>query len=438
MDDLASTEATGTKRKIECFIIKDGVEKKAELEDLIPMLGDMGIQYVFKEAYNRLYLPYALAFMPEEIKRMVYGNLFKRIRGKVENEVNTIEAKYKKGDRYITEEKENLISLISSYRNSSWLYEAPLVWKEADTKSKTQATEPGNIRPPIFERRSFSEAITSTEIKHPLINVMPKENSISYLSFCNYYYTLVDTILRFHQEARREGLLSLEDEIECIDTCFFKEGIRLVVDGTDSEDIREYLTLKIEREQNYYKKNLMEVAMQGIIGIQTGERTENLCIRLASMVNIKGNPLDAAYTKYIAGDYEAFEHIDFKAALKPEEEREEIRFIKRVFEISEAALNNGFLEVEKRLNNDAVASKDVFEYGLSLIIDGWKYADIEEILNRFIDRESDPMRKNLSLAKKHAVKLINDGYNPKSAAMMLTTYFNDDVTRDLLSALDGI
>lgn len=47
------------------------------------------------------------------------------------------------------------------------------------------------------------------------------------------------------KKARREGLLSLEDEITKIEDNFLKKGLQMVVDGIEPETIREILELEI-------------------------------------------------------------------------------------------------------------------------------------------------------------------------------------------------
>jgi len=48
----------------------------------------------------------------------------------------------------------------------------------------------------------------------------------------------ISSLISFSERARREGLLVLEDEIEDVQDDFLKNGIQLVVDGTDPEIIR--------------------------------------------------------------------------------------------------------------------------------------------------------------------------------------------------------
>ncbi len=52
---------------------------------------------------------------------------------------------------------------------------------------------------------------------------------------------IIKTLVSFSEKSRREGLLSLEDDVESLTDEFFKQGIRLVVDGTDPDVIKAIL-----------------------------------------------------------------------------------------------------------------------------------------------------------------------------------------------------
>lgn len=55
----------------------------------------------------------------------------------------------------------------------------------------------------------------------------------------------VDTVVRLAERARREGLLSLEDEARKIEDPFLREGLQAAIDGTDPEDLRMILEDRI-------------------------------------------------------------------------------------------------------------------------------------------------------------------------------------------------
>ncbi len=52
---------------------------------------------------------------------------------------------------------------------------------------------------------------------------------------------LILILVNFSERARREGLLSLEDDLGQLDEPFLRKGIQLVVDGTDPELVRNIL-----------------------------------------------------------------------------------------------------------------------------------------------------------------------------------------------------
>jgi chemotaxis protein MotA len=60
-------------------------------------------------------------------------------------------------------------------------------------------------------------------------------------------------LVRFAERARRDGLLVLEDEVSGVDDEFLKRGIRLAVDGTDPEMVREILATEIHFLQTRHK-----------------------------------------------------------------------------------------------------------------------------------------------------------------------------------------
>jgi chemotaxis protein MotA len=56
---------------------------------------------------------------------------------------------------------------------------------------------------------------------------------------------IIQKFVELSIKARREGLLSLENEVETIDEDFIKNGIQMVVDGIEPETIRDIMELEI-------------------------------------------------------------------------------------------------------------------------------------------------------------------------------------------------
>ncbi len=88
---------------------------------------------------------------------------------------------------------------------------------------------------------------------------------------------LITTLCGFAEKARREGLLSLERETASIDDEFVRQGIQLVVDGTDPALVRDILETQIDFTDQRHKigADIFEAAggyspTMGIIGTVMG------------------------------------------------------------------------------------------------------------------------------------------------------------------------
>ncbi|MDH7578067.1 MAG: flagellar motor protein [Bacillota bacterium] len=68
------------------------------------------------------------------------------------------------------------------------------------------------------------------------------------------YVSLIQEIVRLADQARREGLLSLEQSLQEIEDPFLKLGLQLVIDGTEGTLLRDLLEMEVycmeERHQN--------------------------------------------------------------------------------------------------------------------------------------------------------------------------------------------
>lgn len=66
---------------------------------------------------------------------------------------------------------------------------------------------------------------------------------------------IINTLVRYAEKARREGLLALEDEITDSSDEFLKKGIQLVVDGTDPELVKNILEIEIGFLEERHNEN---------------------------------------------------------------------------------------------------------------------------------------------------------------------------------------
>ena len=54
------------------------------------------------------------------------------------------------------------------------------------------------------------------------------------------------TLYSFSEKARREGMISLEEDLPSIQSDFLRDGLRAAVDGTDPEEIKKILEIKMD------------------------------------------------------------------------------------------------------------------------------------------------------------------------------------------------
>lgn len=102
--------------------------------------------------------------------------------------------------------------------------------------------DPGSVLITIFG--SFAATV---------INSPPEECKrifkVMMQSFTDLKFSKIEVINQFGElsrKARREGLLSLEDEVGSIQEPFLKKGLQMVIDGVEPENIREILELEID------------------------------------------------------------------------------------------------------------------------------------------------------------------------------------------------
>lgn len=71
---------------------------------------------------------------------------------------------------------------------------------------------------------------------------------------------IIDSFVELSKQARKEGLLSLENSIENLDDNFLKSGIQMIIDGMEPDTIRDILELDINEMEKRHASyiNLMK------------------------------------------------------------------------------------------------------------------------------------------------------------------------------------
>ena len=72
------------------------------------------------------------------------------------------------------------------------------------------------------------------------------------------------------EKARREGLLSLEEEMEDIDDDFLRTGLRLSIDGTDRDVIMNLLEVEISKMQERHSRKHGALDLWAVVAPATG------------------------------------------------------------------------------------------------------------------------------------------------------------------------
>ena len=94
----------------------------------------------------------------------------------------------------------------------------------------------------------------------------------------------------------------------------------------------------------------------------------------------------------------------------------------RAITFSEKSRREGFLAMEEELNVEKADNRDIFEYGIRLVVDGWDSVIIEKILSNIIQQEKDEDLRRLKAMQKEAVLLVQVGVNTRVLCLALNSY----------------
>lgn len=100
-------------------------------------------------------------------------------------------------------------------------------------------------------------SLAAMMINFPMPRFAKAFKSLHWVFFTKSYSPdeIINTLVRYAEKARREGLLALEDEIASSSDEFLKKGIQLVVDGTDPELVKNILEIEIGFLEERHNEN---------------------------------------------------------------------------------------------------------------------------------------------------------------------------------------
>jgi flagellar motor component MotA len=96
--------------------------------------------------------------------------------------------------------------------------------------------------------------------------------------------------------------------------------------------------------------------------------------------------------------------------------------VERALKYAEKARKQGLLALEEEMAPERIDERDIFEYGLSFVVDGTNVEIIEKILSNLIKQEKDEDMAILKNIQKEAVLMIQAGDNPRLVYAVLNSY----------------
>jgi len=274
-----------------------------------------------------------------------------------------------------------------------------------------------------------SDMLTDGNDLNDIDYLIPKSEPVKNMGQSEFIKEAADIIRlsgKFADKARREGLLSLEDEIEDLDDEYFKQGLRLIVDGTDSDIVKYIYSNQIEREQNEYRKRIKKIIKEAVLNIQAGNNSMFIIHMLISYLdNSELNKI----AKILLG-MEFFKENVFEDANPLVNEKKKFPalaadIIRRAHSFSEKAERQGLLSLEDDIDLRKKSCRDIFEYGIQFVVDGIDPYYIGLILSNYIALEKNEEIKRLKNIQKEAVLGIIGNENPALLFHVLLSHIDD-------------
>jgi len=103
------------------------------------------------------------------------------------------------------------------------------------------------------------------------------------------------------------------------------------------------------------------------------------------------------------------------------------KIIERAISLSEKACREGLLSIEDLIDIEKYNQRDLFEFGLQLVLNGTEDEILHTIMDNIIELEQDKNIKTLNKIKKEAVLAFSSGLHPSNLLVLLNSYVNIDI-----------
>jgi hypothetical protein len=101
--------------------------------------------------------------------------------------------------------------------------------------------------------------------------------------------------------------------------------------------------------------------------------------------------------------------------------------VERALMFVEKATHEGFLSIEDLIDEEKYMQRDIFEYGLKLITDGFEDEYVNTILENIVELETNKEKKVLKEIQQDAVYGIQHGWDQRKLLMLLNSHVDIDV-----------
>jgi len=343
-------------------------------------------------------------FLKEGLRLMVDGTdariidrvLSKRIALEQDNDQRRLKTMQKEAVLGIREGKSNriLLPLVLSYLDNG---EFEALWK--DHADILQPLLYMSVEPVSRKKKDFLEQVAHTVV----------------------------WLLDFGEKARTEGFAALEEELDDIDNGFLKDGLRLVLDGTDGDIIFRILSNRIAQEGNRDAGRLKTIQKEAVLSIGAGDNHSILLHLLMSHLdNFELEALRKAHPEIFEGAAEKFPCGGLEA---PDEEitgfvKRLARIVRRVCEFNDKARAEGLAALKEIIDESKVERRDILEYGCQFVADVSEFP-VDWLLSNLISHNCDDETRRLKLIQKEAVLGIQAGENTRVLLHSLLSHIDN-------------
>jgi len=102
----------------------------------------------------------------------------------------------------------------------------------------------------------FGGTIGAVMIQYPLPIIMAAASHLShvFLEKSKDFEGLIQELVRYAKQARKEGIVSLDKQLNAIKDPFLKKSLMLAIDGTDPQELRKMMELEMDNQTEHEEK----------------------------------------------------------------------------------------------------------------------------------------------------------------------------------------